>query len=85
MNPAETDAMKAGYSIREQLEKKLLEIDLTPSYGKERSGLEQLAWMIAENILDVKVAVPVDSCGQPVLVDGIYHAKVGIINETAAG
>jgi ERCC4-related helicase len=61
--------------------------------------LAALAWMVAHDVLDVKVAVPIGSGGKPVHAPGIYHEKVGVIadaqgdrisfsgsiNETAGG
>jgi len=95
----EIEAVERGYDLREQVEKKLASIDLTPPDARDRDGLEALAWMVANQFLEVKIAVPTDGLGEPILLRGIYHEKVGIItdregnklsfsgsiNETAAG
>ena len=77
----EIEAVERGYDLREQVEKKLTSIDLTPPDPRDRYGLESLAWMVANQTLDIKVAVPMDERGEPVFVRGIYHEKVGIITD----
>ena len=95
----EIEAMERGYDLREQVEKKLASIKLTPPDPRDRYGLEALAWMVAKQCLDIKVAIPTNAQGEPIVVRGIYHEKVGIltdregnrlsfsgsINETGAG
>ena len=95
----EIEAVERGYDLREQVEKKLASIKLTPPDPRDRYGLEALAWMVAKQCLDIKVAIPTNAQGEPIVVRGIYHEKVGIltdregnrlsfsgsINETGAG
>ena len=95
----EIEAVERGYDLREQVEKKLASIDLTPPDPRDRYGLEALAWMVAKQCLDIKVAIPTNAQGEPIVLRGIYHEKVGIltdregnrlsfsgsINETGAG
>jgi len=95
----EIEAVERGYDLREQVEKKLASIKLTPPDPRDRYGLEALAWMVAKQCLDIKVAIPTNAQGEPIVLRGIYHEKVGIltdregnrlsfsgsINETGAG
>ena len=79
----EIEAIERGYDLRQKVQEKLARIDLTPPNERVRQGLELLAWMIAAGHLDVKIAVPVDSKGKPIKLGGIYHEKVGIIEDAA--
>ena len=77
----EIEAVERGYDLREQVEKKLASIKLTPPDPRDRYGLEALAWMVAKQCLDIKVAIPTNAQGEPIVVRGIYHEKVGIITD----
>jgi hypothetical protein len=77
----EIEAIERGYDLREQVAKKLASIDLTPPDPRDRYGLEALAWMVANELLDIKVAVPTNAEGEPIVLRGIYHEKVGIITD----
>ena len=46
----EIEAVERGYDLREQVEKKLASIDLTPPDPRDRYGLEALAWMVAKRV-----------------------------------
>ena len=46
----EIEAVERGYDLREQVEKKLASIDLTPPDPRDRYGLEALAWMVANEL-----------------------------------
>lgn len=86
----ECEALEAGYAYREdplgnfasEVAKRLGRISLEPPTEDVRSALGGLAWLIASDLLDVKVAVPVDpATGRPVQAPGIYHEKVGVITD----
>ena len=95
----EVDAIKQGAEMREQLKAHLLANPLKPKSQREIEALELLAWMVANQFLEVKVAVPCDEYRRPIPASGIFHEKAGIIedktgdrlafngslNETAAG
>lgn len=49
----------------------------------EHDALELLAWMVAKGILDVRVAVPCDQKRQPIVSNGIFHEKAGIVEDKA--
>ena len=59
-----------------QINDNLAAVPLMPPDLKARHGLEALAWMISQNNLDVKVAVPVLPDGRPTTAIGIYHGEV---------
>ncbi len=77
----EIKAIEEGYDLREKVEQKLVSTSLTPPDPAARRGLEALAWMVAQEFLDVKIAVPTNAQGKPVSVGGIYHEKVGIVTD----
>src|SRR4051794_32077333 len=77
----EVVAIGQGYDLRAAVEKSFVKVTLTPPDADARNGLALLAWLVAENRLDVKVAVPVDHEGRLVPGQGLYHEKVGIITD----
>ena len=79
--PAEVDAIKLGAEMRDQLQAHLLANPLKPRSQRESEALEILAWMVANQFLDVKVAVPCDEHRKPIPAAGIFHEKAGIIED----
>ena len=79
----EIEAIERGYDLREQVEKKLASDRPDASRPtRHRHGLEALAWMVANEFLDIKVAVPDQRRrASPSAFGGIYHEKVGIITD----
>lgn len=98
LDPPEIEAIERGESLRDMVDRRLGAMPLDPA-GNEVEALELLAWMVARNYLEVKVAVPCDTSRRPIPADGIFHEKSGVIedrvgdriawtgslNETAAG
>ena len=99
LEPPEIEAIEKGEQLRDLVSCHLASLPLAPPDPASSHALELLAWMIARDHLDVKVAVPCDAGGKPIPADGIFHEKAGIIedrggdkiawngslNETAAG
>ena len=99
LEPPEIEAIEKGEELRDLVERRLADLPLAPPDPASSDALELLAWMVARGHLDVKVAVPCDTNGKPIPMDGIFHEKSGIIedrggnkiawngslNETAAG
>lgn len=99
LEKAEVDAITHGAELRDQVKSHLLRYPLKPGNQREVEALELLAWMVAQQILEVKVAVPCDERRRPVPAEGLFHEKSGIVedktgdrlafngslNETAAG
>lgn len=99
LGPGEVAAIERGETLRNAVEAQLAAAPLTPLDGNMAQALELLAWLVAQGRLQVKVAVPCDSKRRPVVADGLFHEKAGIVedktgeslafngslNETAAG
>lgn len=95
----EIEAIREGEQLRDLVERHLANNPLNPPSSSSSDALELLAWMVAQEHLDIKVAVPCDSRRQPIPSAGIFHEKAGVIrdgsgdriawngslNETAAG
>jgi hypothetical protein len=77
----EVQAIEQGYDLRKIVERRLIQVSLTPPDLEAQNGLAALAWLVAQARLDVKVAIPVDQAGRPVPALGLYHEKVGIITD----
>jgi hypothetical protein len=74
------EAIASGYLAREDaLVRALLrQIESTPNL-MVRDRLGYLAWLIAENRLEVRIAIRQDENGT--LSGGIYHEKLGIFSD----
>lgn len=83
LGPNEVEAIEKGQQLREAVEQHLGAFPLAPGNQESCDALELLAWMIAKGILDVKVAVPCDFNRNPIASDGIFHEKVGIVEDKA--
>ena len=72
------DDIRLGYRKREEIiENSLLRDFPSPSSIKERRQLNLLANLIAEGIMDIKVAFKID-----LNVVGIFHEKIGIMEDS---
>lgn len=78
---AEIEAIENGESVRAQVEKKLIAHPLAPPDLQAAEALELLAWMVTEQFLEIKVAVPCNSSRRPIPADGIFHEKSGIVED----
>lgn len=79
-DPDDLEAIQQGYSARDDLVIKALlrQIESTPdSLVHDRLGF--LAWLIAEERLEVRIAIPIDEHGIP--RRAIYHEKLGIFSD----
>ena len=83
LDKPEIEAIEAGESLREQLEKRLSTDALAPPDAESEGALELLSWMVAQGYLDVKVAIPCDENRKPVADTAIFHEKTGIIEDRA--
>lgn len=80
----EVDAIEAGYAIRTLLAKGIHErFRKMIAQDWERDRLGYLSWMIAHGHLDVRVAVPKDAEGKFRAGLGLYHAKSGLLVDSA--
>lgn len=81
LNPPEVEAIAKGAECRAQVTAHLLANPLKPGNQREVEALELLAWMVANQILEVQVAVPCDEHRRPTPAQGIFHEKAGIIED----
>ena len=81
LNQPEVDAIAKGAECRAQVKAHLLANPLKPGNQSEVHALELLAWMVANQILEVQVAVPCDEYRRPIPAQGIFHEKAGIIED----
>jgi SNF2 family DNA or RNA helicase len=81
LDQPEVDAIAKGTECREQVKAHLLANPLKPGSQREVEALELLAWMVANQFLEVQVAVPCDEYRRPISAQGIFHEKAGIIED----
>lgn len=81
LDQPEVDAIARGAEFREQVKAHLLANPLRPNNQHEVEALELLAWMVANQFLEVQVAVPCDAHRHPIPAHGIFHEKAGIIED----
>jgi len=78
----EIEAIEQGYDLRQQVADHLLKEPLASPNPEAKNGLEALAWMIAHDLMNIKVAIPMGPDGKPITSIGIYHEKVGIVADS---
>ena len=83
LEPAEIAAIHEGDELRGKVAGHLRRWPLKPEDGDEADALELLAWMVANDHLDVKVAVPTDEHGRLVSESALFHEKTGIIEDAS--
>lgn len=77
----EVEAIERGERLREAVERSLMATpDLSGTPGQEEA-LELVAWMVATERLDVRIAVRCDSERRPVSSTAIFHEKSGVIED----
>lgn len=83
LKKSELEAIARGETLREQVQRHLQELPLTPLNSSEVDALQLLAWMVASGHLEVKVAVPCDTEGNPIENHALFHEKAGVIEDCA--
>lgn len=74
LSAEDVNAINLGYQMREEIVKKAFEHEFTTALEElDDSALQLLATLIADGILDIKIAVTSNS--------GIYHDKLGILED----
>jgi SNF2 family DNA or RNA helicase len=81
LDQPEVDAIATGAQCRDQVKAHLLANPLRPGNQREVEALELLAWMVANQFLEVQVAVPCDEHHRPIPAQGLFHEKAGIIED----
>jgi len=86
-SPEDLQAIKQGYELRDALAQRL-DTDLQPPKNfAQLKHFEILSWLIQNQYLDIRIAVPLKSNGLPEESDRqldpnrIFHEKVGIITD----
>ena len=78
--PDDIEAIRRGYRARDQVVKQALLRQIeTAQNNLVKNRLGYLAWLITEEHLDIRIAIPVD--GENVPTRGIYHEKLGIFKD----
>jgi len=83
LEQSEIEAISDGEQLRLAVERQLVSLPLVPPDPAALDALELLAWMIGRGVLDVRIAVQCDAKRRPVPDGGIFHAKVGIVEDRA--
>lgn len=80
LDPDDLEAIEKGYLARDDavLRSILREIETTPD-GLVQDRLGYLAWLIAEERLEIRIAISLDEQGRP--SRGIYHEKLGVFSD----
>ncbi len=82
LNDADVEKIQQGYHIRELAESEWGRRLTYPDDNRwARQQLGYLAWMIARECLDVKLAIPLDEDGQMRAGLALYHAKMGLVTD----
>jgi len=83
LRKADVEAIEKGMKNREQAIADMMIQDLDSIEAEfVRDHVRALAWMVANNKLEIKIAVPLDAhetAGD--INEGIYHQKVGILSD----
>lgn len=77
----EVTAIERGESLRDAVERLAITMPILSANPRTIDALELVAWMVANNFLDVKLAVPCDFDRRPIRDDSIFHEKTGIIED----
>ena len=76
----EIEAIGRGERLRKTVRRRLADMPLA-SDREGQYALELLAWMVARQHLEVKVAVPCDADRRPVANEAIFHEKTGVVED----
>ncbi len=77
----EVEAIAKGESLTTKVREHLQANPLEPRSLPEAEALELLAWMVAQGILEVKLAIPCEADRRPCAATGIFHEKAGIVED----
>ena len=81
LDRSEIEAILEGERLRDQVERHYEMTPLEPPNAASTDALELLAWMVAKEHLDVRIAIPCDEDKTPISDDSIFHEKAGIIED----
>ena len=81
LDRSEIEAILEGERLRDQVERHYEMTPLEPPNAASTDALELLAWMVAKEHLDVRIAIPCDEDKTPISDGSIFHEKAGIIED----
>ena len=81
LGPDDVEAITRGESLRNTVEARLMRQPLVPADAPESAALALLSWMVAQGMLEVKVAIPCDTKRRPVAGNVVFHEKAGIVED----
>jgi len=81
LDEKEVEAVERGESLRDAVDRTMMKMPPLSAEPRSIDALELVAWMVANNYLDVKVAVPCDVNRKPIRDDSIFHEKTGIVED----
>ena len=81
LRKADVEAIKSGIEDRERvISRMMINVLDNLESGFFKDHVRALAWMVAQNKLEIKVAIPMNA-GKITHDIGIYHPKVGILSD----
>jgi hypothetical protein len=84
MSDDDVRAIEEGEPLEDVLVRALLQDPLEASNIIDEHRLETLAWLIKEELLEIKIGVPTDHLGRPLRRDqttAYFHAKYGVLTD----
>ena len=81
LDEPEVAAIRRGEELHSQVAAKVRTLPLPLQHAADQDALELLSWMIAKNLLQVRLAIPCDSNRHPVATSQIFHAKGGVFTD----
>jgi ERCC4-related helicase len=84
LSEEDVEAIAQGHDLKERLTQRMLERFPDPQDALMKERLAVLAWMIAEGMLEIKVALPRDERGFPLpasVAENYYHVKSGVFTD----
>ncbi len=84
LDEKDVEAVQAGYDLKARVTERLLERFPDPQDALLQQRLQVLAWMVAEDTLEIKVVLPRDEHGLPIPAQSVmdyFHAKSGVLTD----
>lgn len=84
LTQADVEAIRQGHDLRQRLSGRLLDCFSEPLDSSMERRLQALAWMVADDALEIRVVLPRDADGLPLpasIAEDYFHAKHGIFTD----
>lgn len=83
LGPQEVEAVQKGISLFQAVDQSMEKSPLNPTNPEQTDALELLAWMVANDYLEVKVSIPCDiKTRKPVPYNALFHEKAGVVEDS---